>query len=93
MRSARIQVEHDPTESRLNDLGVREWPLWYREASRFDWEYDAEETCFFLEGEVVVTPKGGEPVAMGRGDLVIFPQGMECVWDVRKAVRKHYTLG
>lgn len=89
----RIQIEHEPTESRLNELGVREWPIWTKEASRFHWEYDAEETCYFLEGEVVVTPDGGAPVAMGRGDLVTFPQGLECTWEIRKAVRKHYTFG
>lgn len=29
---------------------------------------------------------------MGRGDLVIFPAGMRCVWDVRVPVRKHYRF-
>ena len=30
---------------------------------------------------------------MGEGDLVTFPLGMECVWQVRKPVRKHYLFG
>ena len=93
MKARSIQIEHEPGDGRLNDLGVREWPVWSKEASVFPWEYDAEETCYFLEGEVVVTPKGGKPVAMGRGDLVVFPQGMECTWEIKKAVRKHYTFG
>jgi len=92
-RSSVIQVEHNPSEGRLADLGVREWPIWTKEVSTFDWFYDAEETCYFLEGEVVVTPKDVAPVAMGKGDLVIFPVGMECIWEVRKPVRKHYTFG
>jgi uncharacterized cupin superfamily protein len=41
---------------------------------------------------VVVTPDGGEPVRMGAGDLVTFPAGMSCTWEVRAAVRKHYTF-
>ena len=46
-----------------------------------------------LEGEVTVTPEGGEPVKFSAGDLVVFPAGMECKWDVHKAVRKHYRFG
>ena len=48
------------------------------------------ETCFFLEGDVIVTPEGGDPVRMGKGDLVTFPSGMACSWQVLSAVRKHY---
>ena len=46
-----------------------------------------------LEGEVTVTPEGEEPVKFGAGDLVAFPAGMDCRWDVYKAVRKHYRFG
>jgi uncharacterized cupin superfamily protein len=93
LRSTKIQIEHEPSEERLNDLGVREWPIWTKEVSTFDWDYDTEETCYFLEGEVTVTPRGGEQVHMGKADLVVFPQGMECVWEITRAVRKHYTFG
>jgi uncharacterized protein len=88
-----IKVEHEPSEARLSELGVREWPLWSKEVSDFPWSYDAEETCYFLEGEVVVTPEGGKPVQIGKGDLVTFPTGMECTWQIKKPVRKHYTFG
>jgi uncharacterized cupin superfamily protein len=36
---------------------------------------------------------GGEPVTFGKGDLVVFPQGMSCTWNVQEAVRKHYQFG
>lgn len=87
-----IQVERDPGEARLNELGVRTWPTWSAEVSEFPWQYDSEETCYFLEGDVLVTPEGGEPVEMGAGDLVTFPKGMSCTWVIRVPVRKHYTL-
>ncbi len=63
------------------------------EATSLDWTYDDKETCLLLEGEVTVTPDGGEPVKFGAGDLVVFPAGMDCRWDVHKAVRKHYRFG
>jgi len=89
-----IQVEHQPDAQRLKDLGVPDWPIWTKEACEFPWSYDdAGETCYFLKGEVVVTPDGGEPVAIGAGDLVTFPQGMSCTWKIKKDVRKHYRFG
>ena len=91
--TSNIRVEHQPSEERLSDLGVREWAIWSKEVSKFPWSYDQEETCYFLEGDVEVTPEGGSPVRMGKGDLVTFPIGMECVWKVLKPVRKHYTFG
>ena len=88
-----IRVEHNPNADRLNTLNVLEWPIWEKEVSTFPWIYDVEEACYFLEGDVVVTPDGGSPVKMGKGDLVIFPQGLACTWDIRKDVRKHYRMG
>lgn len=89
----RIRVEKEPDPARLRQLGVERWPIWTKEVSTFPWTYDTEETCYFLEGEVVVTPEGGQAVTVGKGDLVTFPAGMSCTWDVRRPVRKHYRLG
>ncbi len=88
-----ISVEHQPTSDRLQSLGISRWPIWTKEISEFPWTYDESETCYFLEGEVVVTPVGGPPVSMGKGDLVTFPAGMSCTWNVIKPVRKHYQFG
>jgi uncharacterized cupin superfamily protein len=88
-----IKIEHEPPEERLDQLGVRDWPTWSKEVSTFPWTYDAPETCYLLEGEVLVTPEGGEPVRVAQGDLVTFPAGMSCTWEIRQPVRKHYTFG
>ena len=87
-----IKVENEPNTERLKELGVFDWPIWTKEVSEFPWQYDAQETCYLLEGEVTVTPEGGKPVEIKKGDLVIFPKGMKCRWDIRKDVRKHYTF-
>ena len=88
-----IKVEKNPLPSTLDQLGVKSWPIWTKEVSMFPWSYDEPETCLFLEGEVVVTPDGGAPVTVGKGDLVTFPNGMSCTWKVLKPVRKHYRFG
>lgn len=89
----RIRVEKTPGPETLKSLGVLSWPIWTKEVSRFPWTYDEQETCFFLEGDVVVTPDGGDPVHMQKGDLVTFPEGMSCTWDIKIPVRKHYKFG
>ena len=76
----------------LEALGISSWPTWEKEASVFPWRYDCEETCYFLEGEVVVTPNGGNPVNMGKGDLVTFPAGLSCTWNILRPVRKRYRF-
>jgi uncharacterized cupin superfamily protein len=87
-----IQIEHQPSQETLKHLGVYKWPIWEKEVSKFPWSYDSQETCYFLEGDVVVTPDGGQPVQMGKGDLVTFPAGMSCTWEITKDVKKHYCF-
>ena len=88
-----IQVDANPSEATLAELGVYGWPIWTKEVSEFPWTYDEAETCYFLAGEVTVTPDGGEPVTVGKGQLVTFPAGMSCTWAVTQPVRKHYKFG
>jgi len=88
-----IRVERNPDRQRLEQLGVFDWAIWSKEISVFPWSYDCDETCYFIAGDVVVTPHGGDPVVMGKGDLVTFPAGLSCTWDIRREVRKHYRFG
>ena len=87
-----IQIEHNPAPAKLEVMGVYDWPIWSKEQSSFPWTYDSTETCYFLEGSVTVTPDGGNPVKMGIGDLVIFPRGMSCTWEIHEDVAKHYNF-
>lgn len=87
-----ILCEHKPSPAKLDVLGVEDWPIWKKEPSRFDWHYDKSETCYVLRGRFVVTPEGGEPQAFSRGDLITFPEGMSCTWEITEAVEKHYTF-
>lgn len=89
---SKINIEKNPSAEQLDDLGVQSWGIWEKEVSQFPWHYDSKETCYILEGEVVVTPEGGEPVSIGKGDLVTFPKGMDCHWDIHVAIRKHYCF-
>ena len=87
-----ILYERDPSPDKLDQIGVYDWPIWEKEASSFPWTYDSNETCYLLKGKVTVTPEGGEPVTIKAGDLVTFPKGMNCQWDIHEAVQKHYRF-
>ena len=84
-------VVRKPTEAEISRC--KTWPIWTCEPSTFDWSYTEKETCLVLEGKVTVTGSGNESVRFGPGDLVIFPQDIDCVWNVEEAVRKHYNFG
>ena len=68
------------------------WPIWECQPSTFDWAYTEQETCLMLKGKVTVTD-GSDSISFGPGDLVIFPNGLECTWQVTEAVKKHYNFG
>ena len=87
-----ILCEHKPAPVKPEVLGVYDWPVWRKEKSRVPWTYQAQETCYFLKGRVVVTPDGGEPREFARGDLVTFPKGLSCTWEILEDVEKHYDL-
>ena len=58
-----ITAEHNPSQERLQKLGVAGRPIWTKEASEFPWHYNERECCYFFEGDVEVTPDGGKPGA------------------------------
>jgi uncharacterized protein len=79
-------------ENELDGSDISSWPIWECEVSTFDWIYSDKETCYLLEGEVKVKTDT-EIVHFSAGDVVIFPAGLSCVWEVIKPVRKHYKFG
>ena len=48
------------------------------------------EKAYVLEGEIRVTPAGGETVVIRAGDYVEFPRGLKSQWEVTKQLKKHY---
>ena len=77
-----IKIEHNPSPERLKELGVSSRLIWTKEVSEFLWEYDERETCYFLEGDVIVAPDGGKSIEVSIGDLVTFPKGMTCTFKI-----------
>ena len=89
--SSKIQIKK-LSKKELEKLEVFTWPIWEKEESQFDWFYDEQEQCYFLEGDVIVNTKDGE-YHIKAGDFVIFPKNLHCTWTIKKKVRKHYNFG
>ena len=80
------------SEEKIVEMGIREWPIWKCDVSEFDWEYDQQESCLLLEGDVEVKTDF-ETVNFSGGDFVVFPRGLKCSWKVTRPVRKYYSFG
>lgn len=85
-----VKVESLSDET-IERRGVRAWPVWERGVSRFAWKYDETERCYLIDGQVRIETADGN-IEIEAGDFVTFPAGLECTWDIRKPVRKHYTF-
>ncbi|MBF0442640.1 MAG: cupin domain-containing protein [Oligoflexales bacterium] len=88
-----IVVEQNISDEKIASLGIRDWPVWSKEVSKFPWHYDERESCYLISGEVVVTPDGGgKPVTIRQGDYAVFPAGLSCTWDIKKPLKKYYNF-
>ncbi|MDY0136169.1 MAG: cupin domain-containing protein [Thiomicrospira sp.] len=87
-----ISVISQADNETLQALGVSNWPIWQKQPATFPWFYEAQEVCYLLEGEVLVTPSNGVPIHIQAGDLVTFSQGLRCTWQIIKPLKKHYHL-
>lgn len=72
---------------------AKEWPIWEKETSSFEWEYPEKETCLIIEGRAKVRYDEGSEVEFGPGDYVVFPKGLKCVWTIKENLKKHYKFG
>ena len=60
---SKIVVVKNPSQEKLQELGVSGWDIWEKEVSRFPINFSSTECAYVLEGEILVTPKGGSRYA------------------------------
>ena len=75
----------------LEELGVEFWPVWEHEEDKFEWFYDKTEHCYIVAGEATVVSEF-KSVIIKAENFVTFPAGLDCVWDIDIAIKKHYKL-
>ena len=52
-----------------------------------------KEICLIIEGEAKIKSEAGESYLIKSGDLVEFPEGLSCEWQIIKSLKKHFRLG
>ncbi|MBF0300275.1 MAG: cupin domain-containing protein [Oligoflexia bacterium] len=82
---------NQPSEERLQELGIKNWAKWECAPSTFQWEYSQEEVAYVFTGKVVVKTEW-EEVEVNSGDLVVFPKGLKCEWKVIESLKKVYKF-
>ena len=73
--------------------GIKSWPIWECDPSKFKWNYNYKEICLIIEGQATISTQQGDFYFIKSGDLVEFPAGLYCEWEVNKSIKKHYRLG
>ncbi len=87
-----LLVERSIDDERKQELGLENWPVWSREVSKFDWSYSSTETGFLIKGELILHLSGKKTVELSAGDLVQFPAGLDCSWEILADLEKFYSF-
>ncbi|PRB36427.1 transcriptional regulator [Arthrobacter sp. MYb23] len=67
--------------------------VWEAEPGLSRWEFlERGEAIHVLEGRMVVTRDGGEPVTVEAGNAAIFPIGWQGTWEIQERIRKFFVI-
>ncbi len=67
--------------------------VWEAEPGLSRWEFlERGEAIYVLEGRMVVTEDGGEPITVEAGTSAIFPIGWQGTWAIQERIRKFFVI-
>lgn len=67
--------------------------VWEAKPGLSRWEFtDRGEVIHVLEGRMVVTEDGGEPVTLEPGSAAFFPLGWKGTWEIQEMIRKFFVV-
>jgi uncharacterized protein len=66
--------------------------VWQCTPSTIRLTHPYDETFTVVEGRMTFTPEGGEPQAVGPGDVLVIPEGSVNVIEVHETVTKVWTV-
>ncbi len=96
--AAPIQQEGGSIDTRdfqswTNSDGSIETGIWECDAGTFRSRFEQYgEMIYILQGEMVCTPVSGEAFTLAEGDSCTFPKGWTGTWEVKRPIRKLYTV-
>ena len=88
----KVLITSPCSASLIIQYGIKSWPIWECEPSKFQWNYDDKEICLIIEVQATISTQKGDIYLIKAGDLVEFSGGIYCEWKVTKHIKKHYRL-
>jgi len=88
----KVLITSSCSASVIIQYGIKNWPIWECKPSKFQWNYNDKEICLIIEGQARISTQEGDFYEIKAGDLVEFPAGFCCEWEVTKGIKKHYRL-
>ena len=77
----------------INSDGSIETGIWECDAGTFRSRFaDYGEMIYIVQGEMVCTSDDGTSFTLAEGDSCTFPRGWSGTWDVKRPIRKLYTV-
>ncbi len=85
--STRIAIPFTSDDSRILS-GV-----WEADPGLSRWEFlERGEAIHVLEGRMVVTQDGAEPITLEAGTSAVFPIGWQGTWEIQERIRKFFVI-
>ena len=73
---------------------LKTWPIWEKEISTFEWEYEETEEAYIVQGEARIhSLERPESITFKAGDHVTFPKGLKVRWEIISPIKKHFRIG
>lgn len=67
--------------------------VWEAEPGLSRWEYlERGEAIYVLEGRMVVTEDGHDPITVEAGTAAVFPIGWKGTWEIQERLRKFLVI-
>lgn len=67
--------------------------VWEAEPGLSRWEFlDRGEAIYVLEGRMVVTEDGSNPITVEAGMSAVFPIGWQGTWEIQERIRKFFVI-
>ena len=56
----KVLISSPCSASVIIQYGIKSWPIWECEPSKFQWNYDDKEICLIIEGQAKISTQNGE---------------------------------
>ena len=72
----KVLITSPCSASVIIQYGIKSWPIWECEPSKFPWNYEDREICLIIEGQANISTQKGEIYVIKVEDLFESPAGL-----------------